>query len=35
MTAEHPFTIYADVEFHPAIDAQTSLKTLEESLSPR
>jgi hypothetical protein len=35
MTAEHPFTPYADVEIHPAIDAQTSLKTLKESLAPR
>jgi hypothetical protein len=35
MTAEHPFTIYADVEIHPAVDAQTSLKTLREALAPR
>jgi hypothetical protein len=35
MTAEHPFTIYADVEFHPAIDAQTALKTLRDALAPR
>jgi hypothetical protein len=35
MTAEHPFTIYADVEFYPAIDPETALKTLRESLAPR
>lgn len=35
MTAEHPFTIYSDVEFHPAIDAETSLQTLKEALAPR
>jgi hypothetical protein len=35
MTAEHPFTVYADVEFYPAIDAETSLKTLKEALAPR
>lgn len=35
ITAEHPFTIYSDVEFHPAVDADTSLKTLKEALAPR
>ena len=35
MTAEHPFTVYSDVEVHPAIDAETSLKTLKEALVPR
>ena len=35
ITAEHPFTAYADVEFYPAVDAETSLKTLKEALAPR
>jgi Domain of unknown function (DUF3303) len=35
MTAEHPFTIYADIEFYPAIDPETALKTLRDSLAPR
>ena len=35
MTAEHPFTIYSDVEVHPAVDAETALTTLQEALAPR
>jgi hypothetical protein len=35
MTAEHPFTTYAEVEVRPVVDAETSLKTLKEALAPR
>ena len=30
MTAENPFTPFADVEVHPVVDPETALRTLQE-----
>jgi nucleoside-diphosphate-sugar epimerase len=35
MLAEHPFTVFADVEVRPVVDAKTALRNLQEAFAAR
>ena len=35
MTAEHPFTLFSEVEIRPIVDPQTALKSLQEAAAKR
>jgi len=35
MTAEHPFTVFADVEVKPAVEWETALRNLQEAMAQR